>query len=98
MAPRGLFKTGMTVAELPLVGEAVFLEKLQGAVDGDVSDLRVDLLHPVQKLFDGQMAARAGEDLQDHIPLLSLSHSLVGEGLLERFKRQRHEDSLTLYD
>jgi len=94
MMAGGFFETRMAVAELPLVGETQLLEELEGAVNGDITDLRIDFLHPLQEFFDREMPTSAEKGLENDIPFLAMANAFLVERALEIFESKSQNSSL----
>ncbi len=87
MMGRYMLVEGVTAAELAFEREPAFDQELQGAVDGRVTDLGIQLLHAGPQVLDGQMLVFSEKLMDDHVPLarrlqaFSLDVFLVGRKL-----------------
>jgi len=77
----------MTVAtkmeKVELVDEAVFLEEIDGAVDGDEMDFVVEFLGAFEDLVHVEMLFGGVHDLEDGAALSSEANAFVAEVFLE---------------
>jgi hypothetical protein len=71
------------VEEVELVDETLFLEEVDGAVDGDEVDFGVEFLRAVEDLIDIEMLFGGVHDLEDDAALAGESNAALAERVLE---------------
>ncbi len=69
--------------KIKFVDEALPLEEVDGAVDGDEVDVMVDVLGPFEDLVDVEMLLGAVHDLEDDAALACEPDAALAQGLLE---------------
>ena len=69
--------------EVEFVDEAFFLEKVDGAVDGDQVDGGINLLRAGQDLVDVEMLLGVIHDFEDDAALAGEANALLAQGFLE---------------
>jgi hypothetical protein len=70
--------------KIELVDEALFLEKVDGAVDGDEMDFRTDFLGALEDLIHVEVLLGVIHDLEDDTALTGKANALLAKGFLER--------------
>lgn len=71
------------VKEIEFVDKSVFLEQIDGAVDGDEVDFGIDFLRAVEDLVDVQMLLGGVHDLEDDAALAGETNAALAKSLLE---------------
>jgi len=71
------------VQEIEFVDEALALEKIDSAIDGDQMDVGVDLLGAVEDLVDVKMLLGGIHDLKDDAALAGQTDAAVAKRVLE---------------
>jgi hypothetical protein len=69
--------------QVELVDQAVAFQQIEGAVDGDSVDARVEFLRSIEDGARVEMALGVVHDLENHFPLARQAHASLGEGFLQ---------------
>jgi hypothetical protein len=88
--PGGRFITGLTITEVPDLGDAALREKFEGAIHGRITDAWVFFANLQIEFLSRQVGARLEEFMQDDLPLLGRFQSLAGDEFPEDLPGFRH--------
>jgi hypothetical protein len=83
------------VKKVELVNQAHFFKHVEGAIDGDAVNLRVDALRPLEDCAGIEMALGAVHHLKQDAALAREAHSALGESGLQSAGRVVSVDTLT---
>jgi len=73
--------------EVKFVDEAFFFEEVDGAVDGDEMNFRINLLSAFEDLIDVEMLLGGIHDLEDDAALAGKTNAALTESILEMARR-----------
>ncbi len=71
------------VEQVELVDQAVALQQIEGAVDGDAMDARVEFLRAIENGAGIEMALGVVHDLEENFSLAREADAALGEGFLQ---------------
>jgi len=81
----GFFVERLPVPEMPLMGQAAFLQQQESPIDRDISHRRLDFSNFIQELFDLDVFIGFKEGGNDRLALPGMLHPLFAEILIEDF-------------